>query len=131
MKQFNIIYPPLVEEAYQYYQQLDPSIRKQDVFNLLYEGNIINENGYGTDFAIKNGFIREFTEKVNMPFEEFLEIYPVFKHYSPKHFILVDGFWQIDEPLKLQINQDILAKKFNDYESTELEAYFEKDIDGA
>lgn len=92
----------------------------------MYKGNIINENGYGTDFAIKNGFIREFTEIENMSFEEFLEVYPVFKYYSPKHFILVDGFWQIDELLKLQINQDVLVGKFNEHESMELEVYFEK-----
>ncbi|UUX34925.1 hypothetical protein [Fundicoccus culcitae] len=129
MKKINIIYPPLVEDAYDYFHEEDASVTKGQVFRKLIEDNIIQLNGYPTKDAIEAGIVRDFSEDANLTFEEFLEIYPVFKRYDANYFWLEDEFWVMDEALLAFIEVDLEKDAFSDYELTELEAFFEDSIE--
>ena len=108
LKQITIIFPPLVEEAYRFFKEVNSEISKQEVFKILIEQNVVKPNGYPTDFALETGVVSEFTEEANITFDELLAIYPVFRRYPSEHFKLINGFWMVDECLKARIEQDIL-----------------------
>lgn len=50
---FNIQYPTLVEQSYQFMKQLKPDVTKQEVYLQMVESNLIDEDGNPTTFAIK------------------------------------------------------------------------------
>jgi len=54
---FNIQYPTLVEQSYEFMKQLKPSVTKQEVYLLLVENNMIDEDGHPTEFAIENHLV--------------------------------------------------------------------------
>ena len=58
MKNMNIVYPPLVEQAYQMMKQLNKNVSKQDVYKKLIEINMIDQQGSPTKWALDNGLVK-------------------------------------------------------------------------
>ena len=54
---FTIKYPTLVEQSYKFMKQLKPGLTKQEVYLLLVENNMIDENGHPTKYAIDNHLV--------------------------------------------------------------------------
>lgn len=54
---FTIKYPTLVEQSYKFMKQLKPDLTKQEVYLLLVENNMIDENGHPTKYAIENHLV--------------------------------------------------------------------------
>ncbi|GAJ25754.1 hypothetical protein JCM15457_632 [Liquorilactobacillus sucicola DSM 21376 = JCM 15457] len=119
-----VIYPPLVEQGFNFFKQENPSVTKAEVYKSLVENNILDETGAPTDFALELGWVKEFTEEQNLTFNDFLNIYPIFKHYGEHHFKIIDGFWEIDRKLREKINQQLATDSFDDEEEEQLEAFF-------
>lgn len=72
-------------------------ISSKDLFSYLLDRGIIDENGAVTDYAFEMKLVKEIEEEANMPFSEFLDHYPVFEDFDPKHFKLIDGYWEADD----------------------------------
>lgn len=59
MKNMNIVYPPLVEQAYQMMKQLNKNVSKQEIYKKLIEINMIDQQGNPTKWALDKGYISE------------------------------------------------------------------------
>ncbi|EKY8188984.1 hypothetical protein Q7187_002566 [Enterococcus faecalis] len=58
MKKMNIIYPPLVEQSFQFYQDYEQErYDKSELYRIMVMKNIINENGTPTEEALKKGLV--------------------------------------------------------------------------
>ncbi len=55
----NIVYPPLVEQAYQMMKKLNKNVSKQEVYKKLIETNMIDQQGKPTKWALDNGLVSE------------------------------------------------------------------------
>lgn len=55
----NIVYPPLVEQAYQMMKQLNKNVSKQEIDKKLIEINMIDQQGNPTKWALDNGLVSE------------------------------------------------------------------------
>ena len=55
----NIVYPPLVEQAYQMMKQLNKNVPKQEIYKKLIEINMIDQQGNPTKWALDNGLVSE------------------------------------------------------------------------
>lgn len=55
----NIVYPPLVEQAYQMMKQLNKNVSKQEIYKKLIEINMIDQQGNPTKWALDNGLVSE------------------------------------------------------------------------
>lgn len=53
----NIIYPPLVEDAYKFTRQQGFNLSKAELYKKLIEANFIDEQGNATQWAIDQGFV--------------------------------------------------------------------------
>lgn len=120
-----IVYPPLVEQSVEYHlhSREYESVSKADMYRSMVENGIITENGLPTDYALENGWIKDFYEDENLSFEAFLQLYPVFKAYDPDSFQKMDGFWEILLPLKEELLQGITEDKFDYDEKIQIEEY--------
>jgi hypothetical protein len=84
---FNIQYPTLVEQSYEFMKQLKPSVTKQEVYLLLVENNMIDENGTPTKYAIKNHLVEAKKEPKLTPEQQAeQDIQQVFKYMKNKNF---------------------------------------------
>lgn len=54
-----IIYPPLVEQAYQLMKKHNKKLSKQEIYKKLIEINMIDQHGNPTKWAINNGLVTE------------------------------------------------------------------------
>lgn len=64
MKKMNIVYPPLVEQAYQMMKKLNKNVSKQEVYKKLIETNMIGQQGKPTKWALDKGYISEASQPV-------------------------------------------------------------------
>lgn len=121
-----IIYPPLVEQSFQFYQGSEEhEYSKSELYRSMVENRIIHENGSPTREALENGLIRDFYEEQNLAFEDFLAIYPYFEAYDPSIFQLIDGFWEIPLTLKNELLEKVEAGTISYDEKVQIEEFLE------
>lgn len=98
----DIIYPPLVEDSLSYYfgQKRINVEDKAAMYQHMVDSEIITEQGLPTQKALDLGWVKDFYEEENLSFDEFLELYPVFKSFDSNHFKMIDGFWEISYSFK-------------------------------
>ncbi|MBO0481049.1 hypothetical protein [Candidatus Enterococcus courvalinii] len=120
----NIIYPPLVEQSFQFYQRKNSGdLSKTALYRSMVANQIITENGHPTAEAIERGFVRDFYEEQDLSFEEFLAIYPIFTAYETELFQKIDGFWEIPVSLKNELMIQLEQGKFSYDEQVQVEAF--------
>lgn len=84
---FNIKYPTLVEQSYEFMKQLKPSVTKQEVYLLLVENNMIDENGNPTKYAINNHLVEvEKVPKLTQEQQDDQDLRQVFKYMRKENF---------------------------------------------
>lgn len=84
---FNIKYPTLVEQSYEFMKQLKPDLTKQEVYLLLVENNMIDEDGHPTEFAIENHLVDvEKVPKLTPEQQKDQDIQQVFKYMRKENF---------------------------------------------
>ncbi|GMA46640.1 hypothetical protein [Tetragenococcus muriaticus] len=120
-----IIYPPLVEQSVKYHLQANKqeTVNKAEIYRAMVERGILTENGQPTDYALKNGWIKDFYEEEDLSFEMFLDIFPIFKSYDAGLFQIVDGFWEIPVQLKKELLDGISQGIFSYDEKIQIEEY--------
>lgn len=122
----DIIYPPLVEQSFEFYQNSEgKNISRSELYRIMVENRIIHENGSPTDEAIKNGFVKDFYEAYDLTFNEFLVLYPVFKNYAPELFEKIDGFWEIPVSLKEELVVQLQIREYSYDEKKQIKAFLE------
>lgn len=123
-----IYYPPLVEQAdsfiAKYKRSKNYKVAKSDVYRLLVSRQILSENGAPTAEAIANGYVKDYYEAIDLTFEAFLTLYPVFEQFDLALFRKIDGFWEIQIDFKDYLLAEIRQKSFSYDEQIALEAYF-------
>lgn len=120
-----IIYPPLVEQSVKFHLHgsKQETIDKAEMYRSMVERGILTENGLPTDYALENGWVKDFYEEEHVSFETFLEIYPIFKNYDIHLFQMVDGFWEIPVNLKEELLQQLAENKFDYDETIQIKEY--------
>ena len=109
----NIIYPPLVEESLSYHFSDNKIVLEDKVlmYQSMIEAGVIDEQGFPTQEALEKGWVKDFYEKENLSFDDFLALYPIFKSYDKRNFHLIDGFWEISHSFKETLIKDIQSEK--------------------
>lgn len=65
LKKMNIIYPPLVEQSFQFYQDYEQErYDKSELYRIMVMKNIINENGTPTEEALKKDQLKTFMKNM-------------------------------------------------------------------
>ena len=84
---FNIKYPTLVEQSYEFMKELKPDLTKQEVYLLLVENNMIDENGNPTEYAIDNHLVEvEKVPKLTQGQQDDQDLRQVFKYMKKENF---------------------------------------------
>lgn len=84
---FNIKYPTLVEQSYEFMKQLKPDLTKQEMYLLLVENNMIDEDGHPTEFAIENHLVEvEKVPKLTPEQQKDQDIQQVLKYMKKENF---------------------------------------------
>lgn len=109
----NIIYPPLVEESLSYHFSDNKIVLEDKVlmYQSMIEAGVIDEQGFPTQEALEKGWVKDFYEKEQLSFDDFLALYPIFKSYDKRNFHLIDGFWEISHSFKETLIKDIQSEK--------------------
>lgn len=118
-----VLYPRLVEEAYQYIAEAEPFVKnapnaiKSEIYSKMVNDGVIDENGEPTQTAIDRGLVEESsTVEADEPdtLEEFKELYPCYKEYDDSHFSHTEQGWAID----WYVMKSLSLKALNDPDST-------------
>ena len=84
---FNTKYPTLVEQSYEFMKPLKPSVTKQEVYLLLVENNMIDENGNPTKYAINNHLVEvKEAPKLTQEQQDDQDFQQVFKYMRKENF---------------------------------------------
>lgn len=120
-----IYYPPLVEQGFSYFSEEHQELSRDELYLEMVRNQLITETGMPTNYALENGFIKDFFEEENLSITEFLALYPVFKKYNQDSFKNIDGFWEITIAFKEELKSQLNAGVFNYDERVQLEEYLE------
>ncbi|TBX38090.1 hypothetical protein EUZ87_14210 [Lactiplantibacillus paraplantarum] len=118
-----VLYPRLVEEAYNYIAKAEPAVKnapnavKSEIYSKMVNDGIIDENGEPTQTAIDRGFIDGDSELDYEPatLTKFKAMYPCYKEYDDSHFSHTDQGWVIDS----YVMKSLSLKALNDPDSSE------------
>ena len=80
---FNIKYPPLVEQAYSHFLSIGLYPNKDKLYKMLVDEGMIDELGNPTQRAINEGLVEV---AGNNPIERFKAENPLFAHIPDEHF---------------------------------------------
>ncbi|EOB3407466.1 hypothetical protein ACIJDF_002551 [Enterococcus hirae] len=118
-----IIYPPLVEQAYQFLINQGVTTTKDKVYKMMVNEGTITETGIPTKTALEEGIFKEFNQK-HKTLGEFIEEYPIFKHYPPKEFTQQDGIWYVSQKIIRDIQEILKVNNCDRDTFIQIEAYF-------
>ncbi|WP_430603554.1 hypothetical protein IGJ19_001518 [Enterococcus sp. DIV1368b] len=121
-----IIYPPLVEQGIKYYSETENEpVDKGEFYRAMVDKKLITETGLPTEHAIEQGFVKDYYEKQNLSFEEFLDIYPIFQKYDADLFKSIDGFWEIPVDLKIELMEMLETDQLDYDDKQQINIYLE------
>lgn len=110
LKDDNVIYPPLVEQAYSLAHTHNVQITKAETYKAMIAAGMIDQQGKPTRTALDTGLIEK--QPLNS-FQAFLAENPVFIDYDRKHFQLIDGRWCADLETMLDVAHRIIDGGIN------------------
>ncbi|WP_076635046.1 hypothetical protein [Lactiplantibacillus plantarum] len=123
-----VLYPKLVEEAYNYIAKAEPAVKnapnavKSEIYSKMVNDGIIDENGEPTQECVNRGFVDGGSKPETEPatLAEFKELYPCYKEYDDSHFSHTEQGWAID----WYVMKSLSLKALNDPESTKEQREF-------
>lgn len=120
----NIIYPPLVEQSYQFMLKQGIDVTKAEVYKMMVKEGVITQTGDPTKKAIKQGLVSEFSRE-HRTLKEFKREYPIFKHYPSKEFTQQEGVWYVSQKIIADVEQ-VLKKNNCDRDTfIQIQTYFD------
>ncbi|MGM0253131.1 hypothetical protein IGJ99_000685 [Enterococcus sp. AZ095b] len=93
-----IIYPPLVEQAFQFITSQGIKATKDQLYKQMVEDGILTETGGPTKKAIDQGIVAVYQQK-HETLKEFKKEYPIFKGYGRSEFTQQDGIWYVSQKI--------------------------------
>lgn len=123
-KTLQIIYPPLVEQAFQFITSQGIKATKDQLYKQMVEDGILTETGGPTKKAIDQGIVAVYQQK-HETLKEFLRDYPIFKGYTTSEFTQQDGIWYVSQKVIKDI-QAILDANDSDIDTfNQIQTYFD------
>ena len=106
-----IIYPPLVEQAYNWMKGLGMNVTKAEVYQVQVKEGFLTETGEPTQKALDEALVKSYQQK-HSRLIDFKQEYPVFVEYPTSEFTQQDGIWYVSQKILDHISewveQDIL-----------------------
>lgn len=119
----NIIYPPLVEQAYQFAKNQGLHITKDEVYRMQVEQGLITETGEPTQKALNEGLVTSYQQK-HKRLIDFKQEYPIFAKYPAIEFTQQAGIWYVSQQVLSDIIDEVNANRFGFDGEQQLLAYF-------
>ncbi|EPH95399.1 hypothetical protein D922_01240 [Enterococcus faecalis 06-MB-DW-09] len=91
-----IIYPPLVEQAFQFIVSQGIDATKDELYKKMVEDGMLTETGNPTKKAIDQGIVAEYKQK-HKTLSEFKKAYPIFENYETSEFTQQAGIWYVSQ----------------------------------
>ncbi|MGX2945876.1 hypothetical protein [Enterococcus alishanensis] len=97
-----VIYPPLVEQSYQFITQQGIRTTKAEVYQMMVAEGMLTQTGEPTKKALEQGIVTEYKQQ-HRTLKEFKKEYPIFKSYPVKEFTQQDGVWYVSQKVIVDI----------------------------
>jgi len=123
VNRMNIIYPPLVEQAYQWAIGQGLKVTKDEVYRMQVEQGLITETGEPTQEALNEGLVSSYQQKHDT-LKQFKEEYPIFERYGFNEFTKQSGIWYVSQKVLSEIVDKVNANRLGCKEEQQLQAYF-------
>lgn len=118
-----VIYPPLVEQAYQFISSQGIEATKEDVYRMMVSEGMLTQNGNPTEKALNQGLVKEYKQQHDT-LKAFKRDYRLFRNYPAKEFTKQEGVWYVSQKI-IQDIQVILDANNCDHETfIQIETYF-------
>ncbi len=91
-----IIYPPLVEQSYQFITQQGIVVTKAEVYQMMVSEGMLTQTGEPTKKALEQGIVTEYKQQ-HRTLKEFKQEYPIFRGYPVKEFTQQAGVWYVSQ----------------------------------
>lgn len=119
-----IIYPPLVEQAFQFITSQGIETTKDQLYKKMVEDGLLTETGDPTKKAIDQGIVDVYQQK-HETLKEFKNEYPIFKDYGKSEFTQQNGIWYISQKIIKDV-QAILDTNDCDVDTfNQIQTYFD------
>ncbi|MDT2500305.1 hypothetical protein P7D95_05780 [Enterococcus avium] len=118
-----VIYPPLVEQAYQFAVNQGIDTSKEEVYRRMVENGMLTETGEPTKKAVEQGIFSEYKQQ-HSTLKEFKEEYPIFKGYPNKEFTQQNGIWYVSQDVIADIQVILDAKNCDIDTLNQIDTYF-------
>lgn len=120
-----VIYPSLVEQAVEELAEGEKITLdyKAQVYQALIKDKIIDEFGFPTEYALSQGYVESITEEPNLEWDEFLDMYPIFKKYDQVEFERINGFWEITTNFQAKLMSDSFQAKLTNIEKAQIQEF--------
>ncbi|KRN30475.1 hypothetical protein [Liquorilactobacillus mali] len=120
-----VIYPVLVEQAVEELAEGEDVTLdyKAQVYQALIKDKIIDEFGLPTEYALKQGYVESITEEPYLEWDEFLDIYPIFKKCEKSEFERIDGFWEVTTDLQKKLMSESYQATLTNIEKAQIQEF--------
>ena len=118
-----IVYPPLVEQSYQFITQQGISVTKADVYQMMVTEGMLTQTGDPTKKALEQGIVTEYKQQ-HRTLKEFKREYPIFRGYPVKEFTQQDGVWYVSQDVIADIQSILDANNCDIDTLNQIDMYF-------
>lgn len=118
-----IVYPPLVEQSYQFITQQGISVTKADVYQMMVSEGMLTQTGDPTKKALELGIVTEYKQQ-HRTLKEFKQEYPIFRGYPVKEFTQQDGVWYVSQDVIEDIQSILDANNCDIDTLNQIDMYF-------
>lgn len=116
-----VIYPPLVEQSYQFITQQGIETTKAEVYQMMVQEGMLTQTGEPTKKALEQGIVTEYKQQ-HRTLKEFKQEYPIFKVYPTKEFTQQEGVWYVSQDILNHFGD--ITETLDYDESQQLATYF-------
>lgn len=118
-----IIYPPLVEQSYQFITQQSIAVTKAEVYQMMVSEGMLTQTGEPTKKALEQGIVTEYKQQ-HRTLKEFKQEYPIFKGYPVKEFTQQEGVWYVSQDVIADIQAILDANNCDVDTLNQIDMYF-------
>ena len=119
-----IIYPPLVEQAFQFITSQGIETTKDQLYKKMVEDGLLTETGDPTKKAIDQGIVDVYQQK-HETLKEFKKEYPIFKVYGESEFTQQDGIWYVSQKIIKDVQAILDANDCDVDTFNQIQTYFD------
>lgn len=118
-----VIYPPLVEQSYQFIIQQGIETTKSEVYQMMVAEGMLTQTGEPTKKALEEGIVTEYKQQ-HHTLKEFKREYSIFRHYPAKEFTQQAGIWYVSQKVIADIQAILDANNCDVDTFNQINTYF-------